>query len=386
MVGERMLLMAQYNISGKVDFDDESTFLPQIGTPEMMESINPDNIMIPDKMQYARYTLVVMLDSKDMTMIDSGAFMSYSDTIYVSGERIYATRLTESETKELDNKTTMSKVMSEISCMSYNKVGLDLQGCFKVEGNIKDQYSMDEHNGIFRVVTGTTRTIQQEVILPPVGTMDPLGNTAAPNGFASSTAASVVRSANLTCFKVGTWKQLAIVEQFAPEGETVESVRFDGDYAYVCTAVVITLRDPVFFFDMTDLDNITYKDTGTIEGYSSSLIQLKDGYLLGIGFDNARNLKVEVYEESENGVVSVCQYVKHTGFASTYKSYYIDRENNLFGIPTYNGYVLLQFDGYQLHELTVAENSGILENTRGVVIDEYLYVFSQYTFDVKKIG
>ena len=242
---------------------------------------------------------------------------------------------------------------------------------------------MDEYNGIFRVVTGTTRTTQQEINL---NTKDPLGNTAAPNGFASSTAARVVQSANLTCFKVGTWKQVAQVEQFAPVGETVESVRFDGDYAYVCTAVVITLTDPVFFFDMTDLDNITYKDTGTIEGYSSSLIQLKDGYLLGIGFDDARNLKVEIYEETEDGVVSVCQYVKCTAFASDYKAYYIDRENNLFGIPTGDGYILLQFDGYQLHELTVAKNDGILENVRGVVIDEYLYVFSGATFDVKKIG
>ena len=29
------------------------------------------------------------------------------------------------------------------------------------------------------------------------------------------------------------------VVSFAPEGETVESVRFEGDYAYVCTAKVV---------------------------------------------------------------------------------------------------------------------------------------------------
>ena len=389
MVGDQMLLMAQYSIPAKIDFDDESTFLPQIGTEEDMQSINPDNILIPEKMSYPRYTLVVLLDGKEMTMVDNGAFMSYSNNLYVSGEHIYATRTVESEVETLDKHLNKYKDMSEISCMSYGPEGLELQGGFKVEGTIKNQYSMDEYNGIFRVVTGTSQVTEGYIgEYPTVGTKDAQGNTAPPdlNSPKPTRIYEVIQSANLTCFEVGTWKQVAQVAQFAPIGETVESVRFDGNYAYVCTAVVVTLKDPVFFFDMTDLNNITFKDTGTIEGYSSSLIQLNDGYLLGIGFDDNRNLKVEVYEECEEGVIPVCQYIKETVFATIYKAYYIDRENNLLGIPTSAGYILLQFDGYQLHELTVAENDGILENTRGVVIDEYLYVFSPMAFDVQKVG
>lgn len=371
MVGDQMLMMTKYQMDYVYDFDDESTFLPQYGTLEDMQSIPAENIVVPNKLTNSTYTVVTMLDGKDMTVVDSGAFMSHSTELYVSKDRIYATR---NFTKMVDVDITLciDMDMTEVSCMTYGAEGLTPDGTFCVEGRVKNQYSMDEHDGIFRIVTATTRleTVKQWSI---------------GEGGIISVTNSRKRNANLTCFKVGTWEQVAQVEQFAPEGETVESVRFDGDYAYVCTAVVVTLTDPVFFFDMTDLDNIIVKDTGTIDGYSSSLIQLKDGFLLGIGFDENRCLKVEVYMETADGVESVCTYSQWLSFASDYKAYYIDRENNLFGIPTNDGYILLQFDGYQIHELARTKFLGVLNYTRGVVIDKYLYVFGMDGYAVEEL-
>lgn len=371
MVGDQMLLMAQYRMDNRIDFEDASTFLPQYGVPENMQSVPADNIVVPDKLSNTTYTVVTLLGGKDMTVVDSGAFMSYSTELYVSAERIYATR---SYTKEeaIDQSLTINKTMTEISCMVYGEDGLTPDGSFCVEGTVKNQYSMDEYNDIFRIVTATNR---QETIFTKIGD----------NGYTASRW-ETKRNANLTCFQVGSWEQVAQVEQFAPEGETVESVRFDKDYAYVCTAVVVTLTDPVFFFDMTDLDNITVKDTGTIEGYSSSLIQLNDGFLMGIGFDENRCLKVEVYTETADGVEAVCSYTQWVSFASEYKAYYIDRENNLFGIPTNDGYILLQFDGYQLTELARTKFLGVLNYTRGVVIDKCLYAFGTDGYAVQELN
>lgn len=392
MVGDQILLMAQYNMAPKVDFEDEFTFLPQIGTPKDMQSINPDNIQIPETLSDDRYTLVVMLDSKEMTLIDSGAFMSYSTTLYVSKERIYAYRSISSVYEIISEDLKRSRNMSQITCMSYDADGLALQGSFALEGYVKDQYSMDEYDGIFRVVTNTLQITQGYIGgRPTEGTKDAQGNTAPPQSPQPTRVNETIRSANLTCFKVGTWEQVAQVAQFAPEGETVESVRFDGDYAYVCTAVVVQLTDPVYFFDMSDINNIKVKDTGTIDGYSSSLVQLKEGYLMGIGYNDKLNLKVEIYEEAENGVVSVCEFIHVNRFAIDYKAYYIDRENNLFGIPTGSGYILLQFDGYQLNLLAQAETThgysiSELGDFRGVVIDKCLYVFGPDYFNVQRIG
>jgi uncharacterized secreted protein with C-terminal beta-propeller domain len=201
-------------------------------------------------------------------------------------------------------------------------------------------------------------------------------------------------SASLYVFDDATGALLGSVEHFAPVGETVESVRFDGTAAYVCTAVVVTLSDPVFFFDLSDPANITYTDTGVIEGYSTSLINLGEGFLLGIGVgDTWSSLKIEVYEEDPaagNGVASVDAWVmENTGYSAEYKSYYIDRENDLIGLPIYENssgttkYVLLHFDGYRLRPIVTLpiKNSSAgsrltLEAVRATIIEEDLYVLA----------
>lgn len=379
MVGDQLMVMTRYGMKYQVDFDDESSYLPQYGTLGDMKTVPAENIVVPDQLTSSRYTVVNLVDTKDLSVEDAGAFMSYSGQMYVSRENIYLTR-SYGEQEKVGDYLTATKSMTEISCVGYGEEGLTLKGTFCVEGTIKNQYSMDEHNGVFRIVTGTNRRYRASGNTNV--TTDANGNTTPPAG-EPMPLPPISRNASLTCFKVGTWEKLAEVKDFAPEGETVESVRFDGDYAYVCTAVVVTLSDPVFFFDMTDIENITVKDTGTIEGYSSSLIQLKYGYLMGIGFDEEMRLKVEIYQETENGVSSVCSYVKDTMFARDYKAYYIDRENNLFGIPTYDGYVLLQFTGSQLRELRIGQTKGSLNKVRGVVIDEFLHVFSPDKYDLK---
>ena len=139
----------------------------------------------------------------------------------------------------------------------------------------------------------------------------------------------------------------------------------------------------MFFFDLSDLKNITWKDTGTIDGYSTSLIQLGDGYLMGVGYGDSRQLKIEIYEEVDGKVVSVCSYEAEAMFSEEYKSYLIDRERKLIGLGLSNQYyirddcyVLLHFDGYGLTEVTTVPISGTPKNVRAALIDGWIYVLS----------
>ena len=183
------------------------------------------------------------------------------------------------------------------------------------------------------------------------------------------------------------------MERFAPQGESVQSVRFDKDKAYVCTAIVLT--DPVFVFDLSDLNNITYKDTGTITGYSSSLINFGEDYLLGIGYGASFDtMKLEIYTETATGVESVCSYeMPNCYFASEYKSYYINRDKHLIGIgyddynqinetDFINHYTLFLFDGYDFVKLIDEEITGFNDYKRAVLIDGYFYMFGE-NFAVK---
>ena len=151
----------------------------------------------------------------------------------------------------------------------------------------------------------------------------------------------------------------------------------------MCTAIVdkYVITDPVFFFDLSDLNNITYKDTGEIEGYSSSLVNFGDGYLLGIGYgDTTDDLKIEIYAEGEESIICVCEYVlEDVQFSDDYKAYFIDRENKLIGLGVQYGnggnYLILSFDGNELTASPfVKEIIHSVNIQRAVLIDEYLFI------------
>jgi uncharacterized secreted protein with C-terminal beta-propeller domain len=377
MVDGKLLVVGNFYVGMNPDFSDESSFLPQIDRGEGFESILPENIVLPENLTDSRYTVACKLDEDTLELEGAAAFLSYSGEIYVSNDSIYATR--SYAEKEVEGDITTTKSMTEISRLSYSE-GLAPKGSFVVEGYIKDQYSLDEYNGILRVVTTTNVSKMKEVID---------GFNAYSQHIFDATSGT---NANLYCIDVESGEIVASVLQFAPQGEIVQSVRFDKDAAYVCTS--IQLSDPVFFFDLSDLGNITYKDTGTIEGFSSSLVNFGNGYLLGIGRDNSwSSVKIEIYEESKDGVISVCSYEIPSGSYSTeYKSYFIDRENKLigFGANDYNKamagrYILLGFNNYNLIELLNLDFAGDNNVKRAVLIDNYLYVFGSEGFKVVAI-
>lgn len=348
LVDGKLLLMSEYCIPADCNFDRPETFLPRFGTATDMRCIAAEDVLLPQAMSARRYTVVTMLDQKDLSVTDTAAFFGCSAELYVSQDHIFAIG---------GYITEQAEPMSEIVCVGYGAEGFVHKGGARLSGTVKNQYSMDEYEGVLRIVTSTTK--------------------------------KGVRNADLTCLSLTDWSVLAKVESFAPNGETVESVRFDGCYAYVCTAEVVMLTDPVYFFDLSDLDNITWKDTGTIDGYSGSLVNFGD-FLLGIGYGATRGLKIEVYEETADSVVPVAVYERPwcLFFAEQYKAYLIDRENGLVGLGTVekgsSEYLLLLFDGYELTEIAKVPMEGYPDDMRAVFIDGWLYVFGD-SFAVTKI-
>lgn len=352
---------------GSVDYDDPSTFVPQYGTPGNMTYIPGSNIVCPEDATAARYTVICKLDGESLAVLGTTALLGYSQELYVSTDTIYATRSYTEKQETAEPNRYRQTAMTEITGISYSGDTLEVVGTIVLEGTVKNQYSMDQYAGILRVVTSTAASYMTESIFEE---------------FVSVSLSERKRNANLYCVDLSNWLIAAEVIAFAPDGEDAQSVRFDGVNAYVCTAEVITLEDPVYFFDLSDLGNITWTDTGTIDGYSTSLIQLGDGYLLGVGYGESRNLKIEIYEERDGKVVSVCAYERNAAFSEVYKSYLIDRENQLFGLPFINWerntveYLLLHFDGNALH--TVLETQDLqgdyMSMTRAFLADGWLYV------------
>ena len=383
--GSILLITKLYLPKFSVDFNDETTYIPQIDTGNGEQCIPASCIVCPDNLSQANYTIVTKLDEHTLELKGNMAYLSYTSAVYVSNDNLFLTHSFENERENLDGTITQTAA-SEIACLNYNGDTLIHKGSVTVKGRVLNQWSMDEYNNILRVFTTTSSSKLNKHYY----------NDGENYYYSSKTEAT---NASLYCIDLSSFKVIASVIDFAPQGESVRSARFDKDMAYVCTS--INFSDPVFFFDLSDLKNITYKETGTIEGFSSSLVNFGNGYLLGIGNGEKWNtFKVEVYKEAEDKVVSVCSYeLQQTDYAINYKSYYIDRKNQLIGVGIFDynrykanknakdadRYIVLQFKENKLIELVNTPLEGTIDNMRGVYIDGYMYMFGENVFKVEKI-
>ncbi len=134
------------------------------------------------------------------------------------------------------------------------------QGSAAVEGNIVDQFSIDERDGIVRLaLTRTSWPMRWDTGLErrqdnAVVTLAPQGNK---------------------LVKLGSTAPLA------PD-ESIQSARFLGDKAYIVTFRQV---DPLFAIDLSDAKNPKVLGELKIPGFSTYMHPLGDDHLLTIGYD-----------------------------------------------------------------------------------------------------
>lgn len=385
-VDGRIYLIYEYGIytyNKKINFADEGQFIPQIDVGKGFESIDVRDIVFTESSSDSVYTVILCVDEDSLRIEDVKAIYKPVNEVFVSEDKIVLVDNYQKfyEYEENSAAHVGRNRFSDVSIFSIEKGNMEYRGGFTLEGSVEGQYSIDEYNGILRIAATTDLFVWSGDVWidPKTGWID-FGE--------SSELISPGTNASLYCIDTNTWQKVAEVRDFAPWGEEVTSARFDGNMAYICTAERIILSDPVYFFDLTDLNNITYTDTGTIEGYSTSLVDFTEGMLLGIGYGDSRNtLKIEVYKEVEGGVESVCSYIKEdVGFSEDYKAYYIDRERGLVGLMFRQSnnctYILLHFDGNRISEV-ISEEMGKMSYpaaARATLIDDcfYIFIFEKY--------
>ena len=380
-VNGELLVVTNFYVPYEFDFDDPETFIPSCGTLDDRQYWQMSEIYCPEELSECAYTVVAKMNESDLEVTSKQAVLSYTYDVAVSTEHIFVIR---NRSEYVQNGQTIDNLYkAEYGAVSYHQYaeivsleyrdGLKNVGSVKLEGAVNSRYWLDEKDGILRVVTQITRN-DYLMDLDTAGYMRP-------------TLMESLRSASLHCVALAEMKIASSVENFAPNGETVQAVRYSGCDAYVCTAVVNT--DPVFVFDLSDIHNITYKDTGTIPGYSINLLKFGD-YLLGIGYGDVRTtLKIELYNETDSSVESVAIFEQENcSFSTEYKAHFIDFERQLVGLaivdysrPYNKGiYLLLQFDSetQTWRELLRQELSGGMQLARAFYADG-LYLIGSNT-------
>ena len=376
----RLLLVTDYDVY-QYDADNAETFVPYV-EGETKALTEPEQIVCPDEADYFRYTVLTLLDG-NLDVLGQAALLGCVDpTLYVNADRAYV----------VDANTwhqSQTQTTSNVCVYAYGADGLRLAARFDIEGRVEDQYWLDEYEGVLRVATTVRETAY---------------------GQSERSFTWDSENASLFCYSVQDWRLIGAVRRFAPEGESVQSARFVGTKAYICTAEVVRFTDPVYCFDLSDYAHITYTDTGAIDGYSSSLVPFADDALLGIGVLRGGTVKFEVYREAVGEVQSLATltlgvqeqaedvYIEENyNLVAAYKSYLLAADEGIVGVPcqyvryvsgeqyeykTCGLYVLVAYREGSLAVVGRVPFDQVDENTRAVLRDGYVYLFSADDFEV----
>jgi uncharacterized secreted protein with C-terminal beta-propeller domain len=244
------------NIYRALDEQNYTLNVPEIIIDDENITIPPSDIYyvdLPELSDTMTHVVSINLDTID---IDEKSFMlGSSQTMYVSKNNIFLTSThyqnypvlygvkSESTTNSNQETTILHKISINTGDVTYIAQG-------EVPGQILNQFSMDEHNGFFRVATTVGNNWGEE----------------------SQTSNNIyILDENL--------KQISKIENIAP-GESIYAARFLGDRAYLVTFVQV---DPLFTVDLSDPYNPKILGELKIPGYSEYLHPYDETHIIGIG-------------------------------------------------------------------------------------------------------
>jgi uncharacterized secreted protein with C-terminal beta-propeller domain len=210
---------------------------------------------------YYGYTNIVGINVQDpeSEITHETYLMGSSCTLYVSMENIYLTAPWWVQDAVSGWETTkIFKINVDEESITYVAEGM-------VPGRVLNQFSMDEHDGYFRIAGQVSRG----------------GSSTSNNVYVLNASLGVVGS----------------LEGLAP-GEDIYSARFMGRRCYLVTFKKV---DPLFVIDLADPENPTVLGKLKIPGYSDYLHPYDENTLIGVGKET---------EEAEEGDFAWYQGVK----------------------------------------------------------------------------
>lgn len=213
-----------------------------------------DNIKYFPNYIDSRYMYTAGIDLNDTSVEpDVHVYLGGSDTIYVSEENLYAAVADYSYDYTIEQKEMYSPAYSTSTVVykyELNKGNINVATQGQVPGTIINQFSMDEHEGLFRIAT-TTGEMWNET------------------------------SKNNLYILGEDLKVKGRLEGLAP-GERIYSTRFAGDRVYMVTFRQV---DPLYVIDASDPASPKIAGLLKIPGYSTYLHIVDENHILGFGYD-----------------------------------------------------------------------------------------------------
>ena len=365
MVGDILYLVYSYYVPGEIDETDPSTYVPALYLGDAKTEVAADDIMLLGEPGAAQYLTVSSIDvGSPAEFLDTQSILGCGSDIYCNSETLVVALTTMEETNDV------SKDKTELFRFSLKDGAVTMESQGSVPGYVLNQFSMDEYNGYFRIVTtenvthyfneGGIASAEQEKTRNHLFVLD--------------------ESMNI----VGSIEDLA-------RGESIYSARFMGDTGYFVTYRQV---DPLFTVDLSTPSEPKILSELKVPGFSNYLHPFGDGLLLGFGQNSdeesgeIQGLKLSMFDTSDPAAVAekhselLGEKYMWSNAIGNHKAILVDSEKNLIGFPAENEYMLYSYSpksGFQkFTQLTLeADGPGDMDyDLRGFYVDDVFYLYS----------
>jgi len=382
LIGNHIYLISNHYVYEKGDADQPETYVPCVEVNGQRNLIAPGDVSILPEIQSTCYTVMTSVNILDGTAHDSTkAAFGASSTVYADTDVIilaFASSDSQTvETQENGENVTISSGTNSTTLVSYIvRDGIIAQTTSgEVPGSPLNQFSIDRHNGITRIVT-TLEKWEQKIYTDGVDRYEYSGGTT--NGLYT-----LDEDMNI----LGKLDGLA-------EDERVYSVRFSGDIGYFVTFRQV---DPLFAVDLSDPANPTILSALKIPGFSQYMHPYADGLMLGLGMDAdpdtgaTKGLKLSMFNISNPADVTeqhkmLFDDIWWSEALHNHHAALVSAQRDIIAFPVDNGYIICGYSadsGFTVrHELKFDRWGG---NTRGLFIGDSFYICTDailYRFDI----
>ncbi len=324
-VGSYLYLFTTYYPDVQDTYED-SVIVPRVGG----EPAAASDFYLPEQLSGSSYLVISSADTSAPGQIcDSKILVSGASLFYVSTENIYVADTNYSS----DARTEITKFHFADGQITGTAAGT-------VRGYLNDSFSMNEYDGMLRVVT----TYYGDATKPLRDSVSSLTGI-------DLSVSDDWEERNALYILDGSLQQTGIISDLA-KGETVRSARFLGDTGYFVT---FRQTDPLFSVDLSDPENPQVLGELKISGFSSYLHFYGDGLLLGIGYEADEStgitsgLKLSMFDLSDPSDVSegsryVIPGITWCPAIEDYKAILVEPGKNIIGFYCDNRYLLFSYD------------------------------------------
>lgn len=379
-----MYLISQHDTQSFSKITDEESiekYIPCYGLSKEPVYLEAEDILLPDgdftETDVLSYTIIGSIDLNEtgkLTPANEKALASYAGAIYCSHDNLYTSAYDYME--DLPENPPFGTVIktsehTDITRIAISGGNIEPAAATTIEGRVNDQFSMSEYNGTFRVASTCsnytmTYTKYEDYIIEDMIAEDynetVVDTTEASSeddeeeyGYYRYDFENEQQDNRLYVLDLDL-NMIGKVEGFGKD-ESVKSVNFNGDMAYVVT---YEQTDPLFAIDLSTPEEPKILDEYKMLGYSSYMQRWSDDLLFGFGPDADMNgrvvgVKMVMFDNSDpNDLKQVGkvafdktadnEYISSEG---TYdrKALLIDPEKNIIAFPLHK--VNYNYDDYE---------------------------------------